>query len=81
MLVLPIVAIGLVVLSVVIYRYMSDVLDRQILESAIVSTQDTSDAIGTWMNERKLETQQAAYPQSGGDSGAVVQAMRRAGSC
>lgn len=76
MLVLPIVAIGLVVLSVVIYRYMSDVLDRQILESAIVSTQDTSDAIGTWMNERKLETQQAAaaYPQSGGDSGAVVQA-------
>ena len=76
MLVLPIVAIGLVVLSVVIYRYMSDVLDRQILESAIVNTQDTSDAIGTWMNERKLETQQAAaaYPQSGGDSGAVVQA-------
>ena len=35
MLVLPVVAIGLVVLSVVIYRYMSDVLDRQILKARL----------------------------------------------
>ena len=73
LLVLPIVAVGLIVLSGVIYRYMDEVLERQILESAIVSTQDATDAVGDWMNERKMETQQSApaYINAGNDAAAV----------
>ncbi|SDG11304.1 methyl-accepting chemotaxis sensory transducer with Cache sensor [Selenomonas sp. WCT3] len=76
LLVLPIVAVGLVVLSGVIYRYMDGVLERQLLDSAIVGTQDTTDSIGNWMNERKLETQQStpAYMSAGSDSSAIQKA-------
>ncbi|MBQ1868783.1 MULTISPECIES: methyl-accepting chemotaxis protein [Selenomonas] len=76
LLVLPIVAVGLIVLSGVIYRYMDEVLERQILESAIVSTQDATDAVGDWMNERKMETQQSApaYINAGNDAAAVQKA-------
>ncbi len=71
-LVLPIVAIGLLVLSGVIYRYMDEVLERQILESAIVSTQDTTDAVGDWMNARRMETQQSAPAYMNAGNAAVA---------
>ena len=75
LLVLPIVAVGLAVLSIVIYRYMADAMQREILSRAIVSTQDASDTLASWLNDRKLETQQAAasYSQVGNNAAAIAQ--------
>lgn len=58
--VLPIVAVGLMILTGVIYYYMNGAMQKEILTRAIDSTESTSQEISTWVGARILETQETA---------------------
>lgn len=58
--VLPIVAIGLIVLSVIIFKYMSSAFEEQIVSSALKNSQEVSESVSAWLDKRMLETRLAA---------------------
>lgn len=58
--VLPIVIIGLVVLSGTIFKYMDSTFESQILESSLQNTEEVGEGISEWLDKRMLETQQTA---------------------
>ncbi|MBR2179709.1 MAG: methyl-accepting chemotaxis protein [Selenomonadaceae bacterium] len=60
MLVLPIVVIGLFVLSGVIFNYMGSTFEEQIITSSMSNTKEVSETISGWLDTRMLETQEAA---------------------
>ena len=58
--VLPVVILGLVVLSGAAYRYMDMTIEEQLIANAQRSSEDTSDFIESWLDARMLETQLTA---------------------
>ena len=60
MLVLPIVVVGLFVLSGVIFNYMGSTFEEQIITSSMNNTKEVSETISGWLDTRMLETQAAA---------------------
>ena len=60
LLVLPIVVIGLFILSGVISKYMGDTFEEQIISSSMTLTNEVGDSVSAWLDKRMLETQLAA---------------------
>ena len=58
--VLPVVILGLVVLSGAAYRYMDMTIEEQLIANAQRSSEDTADFIESWLDARMLETQLTA---------------------
>ena len=56
MFVLPIVIIGLVVMSGVIFKYVANAFDEQITRSQQETVSETTDVISEWLDARMLET-------------------------
>lgn len=57
LLVLPIVVIGLFILSAVIFKYMGSTFEEQIVASSMNNTREISESISGWLDTRLLETQ------------------------
>ena len=60
MFVLPIVVVGLVILSGVIFTYMKSTFETQILESSMTNTKEVGEGVSAWLDKRMLETHQTA---------------------
>ena len=60
MFVLPIVVVGLVILSGVIFTYMESTFETQILESSMTNTKEVGEGVSAWLDKRMLETHQTA---------------------
>ena len=60
LLVLPIVAIGLFILSAVIFKYMGSTFEEQIITSSLNTTHEVADGVSAWLDTRMLETQATA---------------------
>ena len=60
LLVLPIVVIGLMILSGSIFKYMGTEFEEQIIASSMNTTKEVSNTISGWLDSRMLETQTAA---------------------
>ena len=60
MFVLPIVIIGLIILSGVIFTYMESAFENQILESSMTNTKEVGSQVSEWLDKRMLETHQTA---------------------
>ena len=60
LLVLPIVVIGLVILSGSIFKYMGTEFEEQIITSSMNTTKEVSNTISGWLDSKMLETQTAA---------------------
>ena len=60
MLVLPIVVVGLVILTGVIFTYMQSAFETQILESNMNNTKEVGEEVSEWLDKRMLETHQSA---------------------
>ncbi len=58
--VLPIVAVGLIVLSGVIFRYMGSSFEEQLMKSSLKNTLEVSESVSAWLDKRMLETQLTA---------------------
>ena len=58
--VLPIVVIGLVVLSAVIFEYMKGSFEEQIISGSMNTTREVSDGISAWLDKRMMETHETA---------------------
>ena len=59
-LVLPIVFIGLVVLSITIFNYMNSAFEAQILDSSLNNTKEVGEGVSEWLDKRMMETQETA---------------------
>ena len=57
MYVLPIVIIGLVVMSGIIFKYMGSTFEEQLTTSSLNNAQEVSDGVSAWLETRMLETQ------------------------
>ena len=57
LLVLPIVVVGLCILSGVIFKYMGTAFEEQIITSTLNNTREISDGVSAWLDTRMLETQ------------------------
>ncbi len=60
MFVLPIVAIGLIVLSGIIFKYMSASFENEIVSNALRNADEVSGDVSNWLDKRMLETQLTA---------------------
>ena len=58
--VLPIVIIGLGVLSGVIFKYMGSAFEEQLVSGAVKNSQEVSESVSEWLDKRMLETRLAA---------------------
>ena len=58
--ILPMVAIGLVILAVVSIKSMGDSFEREITSSASITTKEISDEVSEWLDMKLLETQLSA---------------------
>ena len=58
--VLPIVVIGLFVLSGVIFNYMNSSFEEQILDSSMKNTNEVGEGVSEWLDKRMMETHQTA---------------------
>ncbi|MBR2216343.1 MAG: methyl-accepting chemotaxis protein [Selenomonadaceae bacterium] len=58
--VLPIVAVGLIVLSGVIFRYMSNAFEEQLVTDAGHNSAEVAESVSAWLDKRMLETRLAA---------------------
>ena len=59
-LVIPIVIIGLVILSTVIFNYTKSAFEEQILTGSMVNTREVSGSISAWLDKRMMETHETA---------------------
>ena len=75
MLVLPIVVIGLFVLSGVIFNYMGSTFEEQIITSSMSNTKEVSETISGWLDTRMLETQ--AYASNVGSKTMNVELLNQ----
>ena len=58
--VLPIVIVGLVILSAVIFEYMKGSFEEQIINSSMNTTREVSESVSAWLDKRMLETHETA---------------------
>ncbi len=75
LLVLPIVVIGLCILSGVIFKYMDSTFKEQIITSSMQNTKEVSEAISGWLDTRILETQ--AYASNVGSKTMNVELLNQ----
>ena len=73
--VLPIVAIGLIVMAGIIFKYMSSAFEDQLTKSATMNTAVTAQNVSDWLDARMLETQNAANNVSARNLATNPQAM------
>ena len=59
-LVLPIVIIGLIILTGVIFTYMKSAFEEQILNSSLKTTKEVGEEVSEWLDKRMMETHQTA---------------------
>lgn len=59
-LVIPIVVIGLLIMSGVIFNYAKSAFEQQILESSSNNTNEVGGGVSEWLDKRMLETQETA---------------------
>ncbi len=60
MYVLPIVAIGLIIMSAVTFKYVGSTFEKQITTDSTTMVVEMSDSISNWLDKRRLETRLAA---------------------
>ncbi len=60
MLVIPTVAIGLIIMATVIFRYVSGAFEEQILESSTLNVREVGEGVSEWLDKRMLETAETA---------------------
>ena len=60
MYVLPIVAVGLILMAGVIFKYVGSSFEDQLMTSSLKNAQEVSDGVSAWLDKRMLETQLAA---------------------
>lgn len=60
MFVLPIVAAGLIILSGVVFKYMGQSFEDQLVTSSLSTASEVSEGVSAWLDARMLETQTAA---------------------
>lgn len=60
MYVLPIVAVGLILMAGVIFKYVGSSFEEQLTTSSLKNAQEVSDGVSAWLDKRMLETQLAA---------------------
>ena len=58
--VLPIVAIGLILMAAIIFRYASGAFEEQIIESNTNNVREVGDGVSEWLDKRMLETAETA---------------------
>ncbi len=58
--VLPIVAIGLIILTAVIFKYMGAAFEEQLVSSALSNSKEVSEGVSAWLDKRMLETRLVA---------------------
>ncbi|MBQ1648527.1 MAG: cache domain-containing protein, partial [Bacteroidales bacterium] len=58
--VLPIVAIGLIILTAVIFKYMGASFEEQLVSSALSNSKEVSEGVSAWLDKRMLETRLVA---------------------
>ena len=58
--VLPIVAIGLIILTAVIFKYMGAAFEEQLVSSALGNSKEVSEGVSAWLDKRMLETRLVA---------------------
>ena len=58
--VLPIVAVGLILLAGIIFRYVGSTFEQQLTSSALKNAQEVASGVSAWLDTRMLETQTAA---------------------
>ena len=54
--VLPIVAVGLIILSSVIFKYMGTTFEEQLMTTSMKNTLEVSESVSAWLDKRMLET-------------------------
>ena len=59
-LVIPIVVIGLIVMSGVIFNYAKSAFEEQILTSSMQNTNEVGDGVSEWLDKRMMETHETA---------------------
>ncbi len=59
-LVIPIVVIGLMVMSGVIFKYVKSAFETQIIESSMNNTNEVGDGVSDWLDKRMMETHETA---------------------
>jgi len=59
-LVIPIVVIGLVIMSGVIFNYAKSAFEEQILTSSMQNTNEVGDGVSEWLDKRMMETHETA---------------------
>ena len=59
-LVIPIVVIGLIIMSGVIFNYAKSAFEQQILESSMNNTNEVGDGVSEWLDKRMMETHETA---------------------
>ena len=58
--VLPIVAVGLIILSGVIFKYMGSTFEEQLMTTSMKNTLEVSESVSAWLDKRMLETRMTA---------------------
>lgn len=58
--VLPIVALGLIILSGVLFKYMGSSFEEQLIESSLKNSEEVSRSVSAWLDKRMLETRMTA---------------------
>ena len=58
--VLPIVAVGLILLSMVTFRYVGSNFEQQLIDSSLRNSQEVADGVSAWLDKRMLETRMTA---------------------
>ncbi len=59
-LVIPIVVIGLIVMSGVIFNYTKSVFEEEILTTSSTNTNEVADSVSDWLDKRMMETHETA---------------------
>lgn len=76
---LSIVAVGLIVLTGIVYKYMDGVLEKEVMSRAVSNTESMSDSLSAWMGTMMFETQKTATEpdvQSGAADPAAINMVR-----
>ena len=64
-LVIPIVVIGLLIMSGVIFNYAKSAFEQQILESSMYNTNEVGEGVSEWLDKRMMETHETASTPMG----------------
>ncbi len=58
--ILPVVAIGLIILSAVTFNYVGDNFEKQLIDSSLKNSEEVAESVSAWLDKRMLETRMTA---------------------